>query len=381
MPSTSQETSTPKDSGGTALTNRVITYQSSNVNVATVTNTGLISSVAVGTCTVTGTCEGHTATCAVTVVNANTVDSIALTPTTATVGVGSTTQLNAVPQDSGGNPVSATIAWSSSDASKATVDQNGLVTGVAQGAANITATVGAVVATCVITVPSTSTVRQLWFEADTISGLTDGALVSSWTDQVASIVASQATNFNKPTYRASAIGGLPAVDFELNAILHYADIDAVQWTRFFTVTPGTSTPSADMYLLHSPGCSIYIKPTGAIEIDILKSDGATVLAWRSPTAAIPLNVAEIIEVILDTSALTNVPVVKVNGTATSALTVFGGSTSGTRHSEAGTTFLCGDSGESREVLGPLASYVKIASVADQTAERDRLGTKYGIAVS
>lgn len=60
---------------------------------------------------------------------------------TATVFAGGTTQLTATPQDANGQTVTtATTSWSSSDESVATVDQTGLVTGVAASSTPVTIT-------------------------------------------------------------------------------------------------------------------------------------------------------------------------------------------------------------------------------------------------
>ncbi|MCK7485574.1 MAG: Ig-like domain-containing protein [Bacillus subtilis] len=55
-------TVTPNDAS-----NQNITYQSSNVNVVTVNESGLISAVGIGTATITARLEGKTATCEITV--------------------------------------------------------------------------------------------------------------------------------------------------------------------------------------------------------------------------------------------------------------------------------------------------------------------------
>ncbi|MEG1384681.1 MAG: Ig-like domain-containing protein, partial [Oscillospiraceae bacterium] len=47
---------------------------------------------------------------------------------------------------------SSAVAWSSSDPAIATVDANGLVTGVAAGSATITAAANGKTATCAVTV-------------------------------------------------------------------------------------------------------------------------------------------------------------------------------------------------------------------------------------
>src|SRR6218665_3630725 len=65
------------------------------------------------------------------------VTSIAITPSPAGVAVGSTQQLKAI-----GGPADAVnqeVAWSSSDPSKAAEDANGLVTGLTEGRATVTA--------------------------------------------------------------------------------------------------------------------------------------------------------------------------------------------------------------------------------------------------
>jgi uncharacterized protein YjdB len=62
-----QLTATPRDANGTALTGRVITWGSSNTAVATLSGSGLVSGVAVGSATITATSEGQSGTAAVTV--------------------------------------------------------------------------------------------------------------------------------------------------------------------------------------------------------------------------------------------------------------------------------------------------------------------------
>ncbi len=69
---------------------------------------------------------------------------MAVTPSSATLpAVGATQQFSAVATDASGKAVTGqTVAWSTSNASVATVSTTGLVTAVAVGAATITATVG-----------------------------------------------------------------------------------------------------------------------------------------------------------------------------------------------------------------------------------------------
>ena len=82
--------------------------------------------------------------------NANTVNGVLL-PATATVAAGSTLPLNAVLTPYG---VEGTVTWASATTAKATVDDNGVVTGVAAGSSVISATSGGYTATCTVTVTS-----------------------------------------------------------------------------------------------------------------------------------------------------------------------------------------------------------------------------------
>ena len=67
--------------------------------------------------------------------------------------VGATVQLSAEVRDQNGQAMAgATVTWSSSDASVATVDASGLVTAAGNGTATVTATAGSVSGTATVTV-------------------------------------------------------------------------------------------------------------------------------------------------------------------------------------------------------------------------------------
>ncbi len=64
---TVQLTATPKDANGNALAGRTIAWASSNTSVATVSGTGLVTGLAVGSVTITATSEGKSGTASITV--------------------------------------------------------------------------------------------------------------------------------------------------------------------------------------------------------------------------------------------------------------------------------------------------------------------------
>src|SRR6266567_867811 len=136
---TVQLVATPQDTSGNPLDGRVVTWSSTNPAVATVNASGLVSGVAAGAATVIVACEGQTTPVAITVTVVP-VASVAVSPASANLTVGQTTQLTATPKDASGNPLTGrTVTWSTSNAAVAAVSGSGLVTGGAAGTATITA--------------------------------------------------------------------------------------------------------------------------------------------------------------------------------------------------------------------------------------------------
>ena len=136
-------------------TDQTITWSSSNTAVATV-NGGKVTAIKEGTSTITASCGGKSATCAVTVKKkVIPVTSVSLNKTTVKLKQNETVQLTATV-----NPTDATdktLKWSSSNTVIATVTNNGLVKALREGTATITATAGDKSATCTVTVSNTGT--------------------------------------------------------------------------------------------------------------------------------------------------------------------------------------------------------------------------------
>src|SRR5690242_4803242 len=82
-----------------------------------------------------------------------TIAAVTVTPATASVGTGLTSQLTATAADSSGTAISGpSFTWTSSNTAVATVSAAGLVSGVAAGSATITATSGGASGSAAITV-------------------------------------------------------------------------------------------------------------------------------------------------------------------------------------------------------------------------------------
>ncbi len=132
-----------------------LTWTSDNEEVATVDENGLVTAVSVGEANITATAvdgSGVTATCKVTV-TPKLVTSVTLNKNELTIEKSFTAQLTAtVAPDDADN---LGLTWTSNNEEVATVDENGQVTAVGVGEANITATAAdgsGVTATCKVTV-------------------------------------------------------------------------------------------------------------------------------------------------------------------------------------------------------------------------------------
>jgi len=129
-----------RDQAGNPLSGRAVSWSTNTGSIATVSASGNVLGVAVGTATITATSEGKSGTAAVTV-SAIPVATVAIIPGSLALPLFETGTLNAEVRDQSGNVLTGRqIAWSSSNIGVATVSASGAVTGVAVGTATITAT-------------------------------------------------------------------------------------------------------------------------------------------------------------------------------------------------------------------------------------------------
>ena len=158
--------------------NETIVWRSSNNQVATVNDNGLVTGVSKGTATITAEGNETSAMCFITVYDPDEVINVAnitLDTTTKSLKVGGDFKITATvsPADA----TNKTLDWSSSNSGVAVVDGNGRVTGVSIGSATITAkaTDGSnKSATCVVTVTQASSGSGEWTLVTNVSSLSSG---------------------------------------------------------------------------------------------------------------------------------------------------------------------------------------------------------------
>ena len=145
-------TGTYSDSSTQNLTNSV-TWASGTTGTATITTGGLATGAGVGTSTISAT-SGPVVGSTVLTVTAATLQSIAVTPANPSITKGLTEQFTATGtySDSSTQNLTNSVTWALGTMGTATITTGGLATGAGVGTSSISATLGSVVGSTVLTV-------------------------------------------------------------------------------------------------------------------------------------------------------------------------------------------------------------------------------------
>jgi uncharacterized protein YjdB len=141
-----------KDPQGLALPGKTFSWQSSNAAVATVSASGLVTSIGPGTTSISATADGVTGTAQFST-TAMAVSNLTVNPPSTSVVAGQEVQLVATAIDASGNVLTGRVpTWTSSNPSIATVSSGGKVTAVTKGNASISASLDSKVASSAVSV-------------------------------------------------------------------------------------------------------------------------------------------------------------------------------------------------------------------------------------
>jgi uncharacterized protein YjdB len=131
---------------------KTILFASSNPAAATITPTGTVIAIAIGTTQISATADGQSATATVTV-GPEVPTSVTINPPTLTLRRTNTRQLAAVARNASQAVIpGATFRWSSSNTAIASVDASGNVVALTAGQVSVTADVNNVFGTSLVTV-------------------------------------------------------------------------------------------------------------------------------------------------------------------------------------------------------------------------------------
>ena len=250
---TAQLQAEPLDAQGEPLVGRVILWSTSSAAVATVTSTGQVTANVPGTVTITATCEGQRGTVVVTV-NPPSPNVVVVTPAQVLVQQGATAQLSAQVLDTLGRVIpNSPVTFTSSNAAVAAISPTGLLTGVSQGGATISATSGGKTGTAQVTVthvpvasvavtPNAPTIqvgKTVALTAEALSG--SGQLLSgrtvAWSSGTPSVAQVAATGVVTGMSSGTAV-----VFASIDGVLGWANVTVVQVpVASVTITPATPT--------------------------------------------------------------------------------------------------------------------------------------------
>ena len=227
-----------RNAAGVPLTDRrSVSWSSSAPLVAIVSADGAITGVANGTATITATVEGVSGTATVAVVDP--VSAVLVTPATATLVVRGTQQLTASARDAKGAALTGRpVVWSSSNAAVATVSAAGVVTGIAAGSANITATVEGIEAVATVTVVQpVATVQVSPPQSNLFVGRTLQVTASARDASGAALTGRAVTwSSSDPTVATITATGLVTA-VAAGSVTITATVEGIEGTASFTIVP------------------------------------------------------------------------------------------------------------------------------------------------
>jgi hypothetical protein len=147
-----------RDASGNVITDRPVTWRSTNTAVVSVTSGGYATAIGGGSAAIVATIDGKTGEAPITVSGGTTppaaaVASVTLAPANVTIGVGAVQTIAVTLRDANGNILTGRpVSWSSSNSLVALVSDLGVVSGLLAGTTTLRATSEGITGTATVTV-------------------------------------------------------------------------------------------------------------------------------------------------------------------------------------------------------------------------------------
>ncbi|MDR2562178.1 MAG: Ig-like domain-containing protein [Holophagales bacterium] len=305
-------------------TNKSVTWSSSNPSVATVSN-GVVVAKGSGNAaiTVTTVLGGVTATCQVTVTGAVSPTGVSLNKASTTLSVGGSGTLVATVSPS--NATDKSVTWTSGNPSVATVNSNGLVTGVSAGTTVITVAtnVGNKMATCLVTVnpvsPSSVSLNKTTITLSVGSNETLVATVSP-SNAANKSVTWTSSNPSVATVSNGVVTGVTAG----TATITVATVDGNK-TATCAVTVNTTNVTPTSVSLNKASTTISVGNIETLVATVLPSNATNKsVTWTSSNPSVATVSNGVVTGVTAGAATITVATVDGNKTATCAVTVSNG---------------------------------------------------------
>ena len=292
-----QLTAEVRDQNGRQMESATVTWSSSDVAVATVGPTGLVTAVANGSAMVTASSGSASADAQVSVEQQ--VAGVQVSPSSTTLAsLGDTVRLAAEGVDANGNPVATVeFSWSSDDSTVAAVSPTGLVTAMANGSAMVTASSGSASADAQVSVeqqvagvqvsPSSTTLASL---GDTVRLAAEGVDANgnpvatvefSWSSDDSTVAAVSPTGLVTAMANGSAM-----VTASSGSASADAQVSVEQQVAGVQVSPSSTTLASlgDTVRLAAEGVDANGNPVATVEFSWSSDDSA--VAAVSPTGLV-----------------------------------------------------------------------------------------------
>ncbi len=257
-------------------------------SIATVGATGVVTGTSAGIATVRAQVDGASGIASIIVSDAP-VASVQVSPGTKQLTVGSSSQFSATALDASGGVVTGRpVTWSTSDAAVATVSTSGLVSALAPGNVQLTATIGGVDGTATVTVAAVS-VASVSVTPGSASLVVGGTvqLAATARDASGNVLSGRAVAWSSATPAVATIdanGLVTAVSPGTSDMT--ATVDGVTATATITVT---SVAVASVSV--TPG-SASLNTGGTVQLTATPRDAAgnvltgRTTSWKSATLAV-----------------------------------------------------------------------------------------------